>query len=316
MANLKKITELPVVDSTEGLNLIVNDNGEAKQIAADAVGKVKTVNGVEPDANGNVEVRTQPDWNQNDPTAPDYVKNRPFWTDDLVETVFCDVTVTIIDYVAEIPCPNFIEGLEYVVIFDGVEYKETARVLEEGVCYIGSGFPFTGEYVDGDAPFCMVEGSMMTVYPDGEHTVKIIGAIQTVNKIEKKYLPDNISYKSELPDYELIPVSISRFCRDIFGISAISGGTDPTTEIEVDPNDWEYFCNAMSLNNILWFDGNMPVRALTYKDVRDGIVTYVCDLSTFSVGYGFNEYKTKMRYSYDTRTMAVTYTNTHISQIL
>lgn len=30
----------------------------------------------------------QPDWNQNDETAPDYVKNRPFYTDDPVETVF------------------------------------------------------------------------------------------------------------------------------------------------------------------------------------------------------------------------------------
>ena len=56
MANLKKITELPVIESTEGLNLIVNDNGEAKKIAADSVGKVKTVNGVEPDKNGNVKI--------------------------------------------------------------------------------------------------------------------------------------------------------------------------------------------------------------------------------------------------------------------
>ena len=27
-----------------------------------------------------------PDWNQNDETAPDYVKNRPFYTGDPVET--------------------------------------------------------------------------------------------------------------------------------------------------------------------------------------------------------------------------------------
>lgn len=57
MANLKNITELPVAESAEGLNLIVNDNGAAKQIAANSVvGKVKTINGVEPDENGNVEI--------------------------------------------------------------------------------------------------------------------------------------------------------------------------------------------------------------------------------------------------------------------
>jgi hypothetical protein len=38
MANFKSITELPVASSSEGLNLIVNDNGAAKQIAASAVG--------------------------------------------------------------------------------------------------------------------------------------------------------------------------------------------------------------------------------------------------------------------------------------
>lgn len=29
----------------------------------------------------------QPDWNQNDETALDYIKNRPFYTGDRVETV-------------------------------------------------------------------------------------------------------------------------------------------------------------------------------------------------------------------------------------
>ena len=42
--------------------------------------KVTTVNGASPDDNGNVEVQAgvQSDWNQNDETAIDYVKNRPF----------------------------------------------------------------------------------------------------------------------------------------------------------------------------------------------------------------------------------------------
>ena len=37
MANFKNITDLPVAESAEGLNLIVNDSGSAKQIAASAV---------------------------------------------------------------------------------------------------------------------------------------------------------------------------------------------------------------------------------------------------------------------------------------
>lgn len=38
MANLKNITDVPVVESAEGLNLIVNDNGAAKQVPANLVG--------------------------------------------------------------------------------------------------------------------------------------------------------------------------------------------------------------------------------------------------------------------------------------
>ena len=56
--NLKNITDLPVVESAEGLNLIVNDNGAAKQIAASAVGM-------------------QADFDVTDETSPAFIKNKP-----------------------------------------------------------------------------------------------------------------------------------------------------------------------------------------------------------------------------------------------
>lgn len=58
MANLKNITELPVAESAEGLNLIVNDNGIAKQIIASSVG-------------------TQSDWAETDENNPAFIKNKP-----------------------------------------------------------------------------------------------------------------------------------------------------------------------------------------------------------------------------------------------
>ena len=68
MANLKNITELPVAESAEGLNLIVNDNGAAKQIAAHEVG-------------------AQADWAETDETSPAFVKNKPVEEWDLDLTV-------------------------------------------------------------------------------------------------------------------------------------------------------------------------------------------------------------------------------------
>lgn len=56
--NLKNITDLPVVESAEGLNLIVNDNGAAKQIAASAVGM-------------------QADWAETDESSAAFVRNKP-----------------------------------------------------------------------------------------------------------------------------------------------------------------------------------------------------------------------------------------------
>lgn len=37
----------------------------------------------------------QPDWNQNDSTALDYVKNRPFWREKIKELAFPGITEPI-----------------------------------------------------------------------------------------------------------------------------------------------------------------------------------------------------------------------------
>lgn len=71
MANLKNITELPVAESADGLNLIVNDGGSAKQIAASAVG-------------------AQADWAEMDETSPAFIKNKPVEEWDLDFT--CNIT--------------------------------------------------------------------------------------------------------------------------------------------------------------------------------------------------------------------------------
>jgi hypothetical protein len=71
MANLKNITELPVAESADGLNLIVNDNGAAKQIAASAVG-------------------AQADFSVTDENSPAFIKNKPVEEWDL--DITCDIT--------------------------------------------------------------------------------------------------------------------------------------------------------------------------------------------------------------------------------
>lgn len=111
MANLKNITELPLAESAEGLNLIVNDSGFAKQIAASAVGaqadfnvtdenspayiknkpSVVQADWAETDENNPAFVKNkpgvaQPDWNENDESKAAFIKNKTHWKEE--ETIF------------------------------------------------------------------------------------------------------------------------------------------------------------------------------------------------------------------------------------
>lgn len=58
MSNLKKITEVPVVESTENINLLANSNGSAVQVAANKIG-------------------AQADWNETDEASPAFIMNKP-----------------------------------------------------------------------------------------------------------------------------------------------------------------------------------------------------------------------------------------------
>lgn len=58
MSNFKKITEVPVAESTENINLIANSNGAAVQVPANQIG-------------------AQADWNETDESSPAFIMNKP-----------------------------------------------------------------------------------------------------------------------------------------------------------------------------------------------------------------------------------------------
>ena len=143
---------------------------------------------------------TQPDWNQNDATQPDYVKNRPFYTGDPVETVLVEESTAsfAVDdvmgfYMSAIPSTFVpIDGNIYKVSWDGIIY-ETAYVDFNNKPAIGNasivfGGPDTGE------PFFMISssssGSLMIYTGDtsSSHTLYISRISTPVIKIDQKYL--------------------------------------------------------------------------------------------------------------------------------
>ena len=198
MANLKNITDLPMAESTEGLNLIVNDNGAAKQIAADKVGRVKSVNGAEPDDNGNVEIEIPEgfsgSWND--------LTDKPFYTEEPVEVeVVAETTVTIGQDEMPfgiIPCPILKHGQEYIVNWNGVQYTCQAIDLGDDMIALGNGSLFGfGDLGDigNNEPFFFIPFDepgwygVFAVQP-GTYTVSMKTFDAPIHHLDPKYIKD------------------------------------------------------------------------------------------------------------------------------
>ena len=153
-----------------------------------------------------------PDWNQNDSTAADYVKNRPFYTGDPVETVLVEestVEFTDVSGLYNASFPSTFEatiGETYKVYWDGTAY--------ECVCASFQSTPVIGNLSIIDAgsntgePFLMGimngEGiQIITTNSSSSHTFSISRTDVPVVKIDKKYLvqPDWNQNDSTAADY-------------------------------------------------------------------------------------------------------------------
>lgn len=167
----------------------------AKITAVDDSGKPTAWEPVDmPSGGGSV----QPDWNQNDDTQPDYVKNRPFYTGDPVETVLVEEsTVPFEDdgdmYMGQLESTfSATVGETYKVSWDGTTY-ECACVDFSGMTVIGN-LSIGGAGSDTGEPFVMsVEnGQRIGIYTAdtaSSHTISISRFTQEVVKIDRKYLP-------------------------------------------------------------------------------------------------------------------------------
>lgn len=140
----------------------------------------------------------QPDWNQNDETALDYIKNRPFYTGDHVETVLIEETTAPFEdsgvgiYFTLLQSTNTLSvGETYAVSWDGTLY--------ESVCADANGTPaignlsIMGEGSDTGEPFVIARTDSIqiaTLNTSASHTISIsrLGAPEVV-KIDEKYLP-------------------------------------------------------------------------------------------------------------------------------
>ena len=142
----------------------------------------------------------QPDWNQNDDTQPDYVKNRPFYTGDPVETVLVEEsTVSFSEmkngkYQGELSSTfSATVGETYKVYWDGAAYECTC-VDFRNTPVIGN-LSIVGGGSDTGEPFVMGilngEGiQIVTADTSASHTFSICVFAPEVVKIDPKYIRD------------------------------------------------------------------------------------------------------------------------------
>lgn len=198
------------------------DKKLTKRIETTENDMVKSVNNTLPDENGNIVIETgskqiQADYEQNDSASIDYIKNRPVYTGEAVETEFVDINALLAEhelewseqgqvdetnymFTAQMPAINFIEGTEYIISFDGIKYSDTAKDLQESL-----GAPFKilvlGDYdkmgQDSVSDFRYIVQSAPTqdmaviqykgATPPTE--CKIYEFKQEIKKLDRKYLP-------------------------------------------------------------------------------------------------------------------------------
>ena len=207
----------------------------------------------------------QPDWNQNDETAPDYVKNRPFYTGGPVETVIIEErtesfsdsgmgwysTSFQLEFSATI-------GETYKVYWDGAAYECTC-VECNGAPVIGN-LSIPGQGPDTGEPFVItvIDTSVYVYAADtaSSHTFSINGFVQEVVKIDRKYLPT--TFKPEGKSY----LTFSSPNSFTLGVHNATKYWDGTLEYFASDETWTTWDGTYTLssvdnngNNVLYLRG-------------------------------------------------------------
>ena len=220
-------------------------------------------------------------WDQNDPTADDYIKNRPFYTDGYITIINNKTFTTTLDYEWCSPFVfELVDGEIYKVIWNGKEYECIAVSINGGAC-IGNislvedgkntGEPFIYAYMDygdGDIEY------FWYIKNAGTHFVSIYK--QNVKKIDKKYLPDNNNSKIEaaiddLYDYaNSLDNSIANIPTDVvrYGVQSLTDAQKTTARTNIGAISYETQTltaaqQQQARNNI-----GAPDKSSTYSTVK------------------------------------------------
>lgn len=183
--------------------------------------------------------QVQSDWNQDEDTAIDFIKNKTHYDSKkfLVEQVY-----TLDDngyYEERNPSFTLEMGVEYEVIFDDVVYQCIGYDCygnEEYGAYVGNGSYFN-RLGTNEEPFCIwseeyYDGHVLKIRAEVPGSHKIIIFKGKLKQLDEKFIPDSIARKTDIPAVDLTGLATEQYVDDaIANISGGSGGGTFKTDI-------------------------------------------------------------------------------------
>ena len=198
----------------------------------------------------------QPDWNQNDETAPDYVKNRTHYSKIVRGTIVEEQSINI-NYPAtderyailNIKL-NIVEGNTYTVILNDVSYECVAWKKPNSTTLVLGNGSFNGnEGLGEDVPFaCLIdEDEFHDLYAelyaaDGDYTISVEGDIEEVRTLDEKYLPKSVPLQKDM--YMRGLQMVFKLNRSNINLQPDSVNYDAITS-NISLTTWREFANAL-----------------------------------------------------------------------
>ena len=300
------------ITGTEGQVVVIGANGRptAVDIVANNIEYDNSVSGLLSTSVQNAidelaTISVQPDWNQNDETAADYVKNRTHYEES-----------SYTDYVLNMDGPEIVGfsmpevGGTITVKINGIESAETVKTGTSGplgnYTYIGNN-DFDSLRAGGTG-WCVVATSGATFGFANPDTTMSIGT-SVIHKIDEKYLPDTLlPFKPAGKSY-LTFSSLSSFTLEVKDSTKHWNGTleyfapdktwtvwDGTTILSAVSDDGEYVLYLRGTGNTVITGNNPNYRwILTGSNVKCiGNIETLLDYATVESG----EHPTMANYCY------------------
>jgi hypothetical protein len=246
----------------------------------------------------------QSDWNQNDETAKDYIKNRICYTKDATETIVLNSTLpftdnsssglTVFSYQYTSSNMKFNEGTTYTVNFDTTSYTCIAFTDDRlSNAVILGNLGIVGMSSATNEPFAIITNNkgdnglqIVTNLTGTSHNVKIAESHTEIVKLDKKYIPDDIFINIENIDNKVEDfINNAQFLAKTDSVGTGSFSFNRETGSTVGENSATFGLNNIASGKYAFAEGSIN-KATNFASHAEGNSTTASGNASHAEGLG------------------------------